>query len=164
MDADAARTELYEIMNQSVPFAEKAQQALQLGERYLDVENGHLAEIHPESDYWKSIASTDPEGEQFPTGLLLDLGTTYCRRVVDSGDSIALHNAPEQGWAEDPAFETDGLHCYHGTLLRVDEERYGTVCFVSTEPRAAPFTSEETLFAELIARLLEHELQRELTQ
>jgi K+-sensing histidine kinase KdpD len=163
MDATEARRTLYEVMNQDQPFESKAEQVLTLGEQYLDVENAHLTEIHADSDYWEAIASTDPPDGEFPTGLSLDLGTTYCRRVLADGESIALHDAPEQGWTDDPAYETHGLHCYHGTPIVVEEEPYGTVCFVSNEPREKPFSDEETLFAELIARMLEHELRRERT-
>lgn len=156
--------ELYGVMNEDISFQEKAQRALEIGERYLNVDNGHLTQIHPESEYWKAISSTDPPEGEFPPGLLLDLKTTYCRRVISEDDSIALHNASEQGWEDDPAFQEHGLYCYHGSPLKIDDETYGTVCFVSKEPREEPFTEEDTTFAELIARLLEYELRRERTE
>ncbi|OYR39419.1 HAMP domain-containing sensor histidine kinase [Halorubrum sp. Eb13] len=163
MDAEKARRELYEVMNESREFDEKAERALALGKRYLDVENAHLTEIHSDSDYWETVASTDPPEGAFPAGLVLDLGTTYCRRVVADRETVALHDAPEQGWADDPAFDAHELRCYHGSPLVVDDELYGTVCFVSEGARSRPFSDEETLFAELIARVLEHELQRRRT-
>lgn len=163
MDAATARQELYEVMNQPGEFDAKAELALALGKRYLDVENAHLTEIHADSDYWEAVVSTDPTDGVFPPGLVLDLGSTYCRRVVADGQTIALHDAPEQGWADDPAFETHGLRCYHGSPIVVDDEMYGTVCFVSENSRGRPFSDEETLFAELIARMLEHALQRRRT-
>ena len=163
MDAAKARRELYEVMNESRELDEKAERALALGKRYLDVENAHLTEIHPDSDYWETVASTDPPEGAFPAGLVLDLGTTYCRRVVADRETVALRDAPEQGWADDPALDAHGLRCYHGSPLVVDDELYGTVCFVSEGARSRPFSDEETLFAELIARVLEHELQRRRT-
>jgi K+-sensing histidine kinase KdpD len=164
MTSTAAIESLYGLMNRDLSFEEKAQQALELGEQYLDVDNGHLTKIHPKSEYWKAIASTDPPDGEFPPGLVLDLQTTYCRRVLDREESIALHDAPNQGWAEDPAFAEHELHCYHGSPLKIDEETYGTVCFVSKTPREEPFSDEETMFAELIARLLEHELLSDRTE
>ncbi|WP_144798751.1 sensor histidine kinase [Halorubrum depositum] len=163
MDAGTARRELYEVMNEPREFDAKAERALALGKRYLDVENAHLTEIHPDTDYWETVASTDPPDGAFPSGLVLDLGTTYCRRAVADGGTVALHDAPEQGWADDPAFEAHGLRCYHGSPIVVGDELYGTVCFVSEDARSRPFSDEETLFAELIARMLEHELQRRRT-
>jgi len=156
-----ARRELYEVMAKDLPFSEKADRALALGEEYLDVDNVHLTKTDREAGYWKAISSTDPPDGQFPAGLRVDLSTTFCRRTVEQGDSIALHDAPNQGWETDPAFETHGIHCYHGTPVMIDEEVYGTVCFVAEAPRDQPFTDEETLFAELIARMIEQELQRD---
>jgi signal transduction histidine kinase len=163
MDAANARQQLYEVMRRPCEFGLKAEQALALGRRYLDVDNAHLTEIHVDTDYWETVASTDPADGSFPPDLVLDLETTYCRRVVADGGTIALHDAPTQGWADDPAFDVHGLRCYHGSPIVVDGEIYGTVCFVSEGARTQPFNDEETLFAELIARMLEHELQRRRT-
>ncbi len=157
--AQTAREELYEIVRRAIPFEQKAREALELGQRYLGAENGHLTRIDPETDHWEIIATTDPPDGRFPPNLELDLGTTYCRRVIETNAQIALYDAPEQGWADDPAFEAHGIHCYHGTPLVLDGEPYGTVCFVSEDPREE-FSDGETMFAELIARLLERELER----
>jgi len=157
MDADEARSELYAIMARDRGFEEKARRALELGEEYLGVDNGHLTRIDPESDYWKAIVSTDPPDGAFPAGVILDLGTSFCRHVVAEGDSVSFHDAPAEGLADD---DDAGPHCYHGTPVVLDGDLYGTVCFVSTDPREAPFDEDETMFAELIARMLEHELRR----
>lgn len=162
LDANQARADLYEVMQQDVPFEEKATQALELGADYLDVDNGHLTRIDKQTDFWEAIASSDPPDGTFPAGLVLDFKTTYCRRVLARDSSIALHDAPEQGWADDPAFEAHGLHCYHGTPLSVADEIYGTVCFVSETPRDEPFDAVETTFAEFIARMLEYEWEHSM--
>jgi Bacteriophytochrome (light-regulated signal transduction histidine kinase) len=156
-----ARRELYEVMAADISFNEKAEHALDLGEEYLNADNGHLSKIDQQTDYWKAISSTDPPDGEFPTGLRIDLSTTYCQRTIEQGDSIALHDVPNQGLKTDSAFQTHEIYCYHGTPLRVNGEIYGTVCFVADTPRDHPFTDDETLFAELIARMLEKELQRD---
>jgi GAF domain-containing protein len=149
---DDARVELYDIMSQDLAFERKAQQVLALGERYLGVDNAHLTRIDQETDYWEAILSTDDVDGDYPPGLALDLRSTYCRRAIADDGSLALHDAPEQGWDDDPAYEEHGLHCYHGTPITVDDDPYGTLCFVSRSPRDEPFTPEDTLFADLIAR------------
>jgi len=143
--AQEARNELYEIIRRETPFKEKAEDALRLGVEYLGADNGHLTRINQETDHWEAIVSTDPADGRFAPGLELNLGTTYCRRTIESNSQIALHDAPNQGWADDPAFETHGLHCYHGTPLIVDGEVSGTVCFVADDPRGQ-FTDGETMF------------------
>jgi len=152
------------VMAQDVEFDAKVERALELGEQYLDVENAQLSEIHPDSDYWRAVASTDPPDGAFPTGTALNLQMTYCRQVVAEGDSVAIHDAEAQGWDDDPAFQATGVRCYHGSPITLDGEHYGTLCFVSKTPRSEPFSEGETLFAELIARLIEHELKRQRTE
>ena len=156
-----ARRDLSDLLRKEGSFEEKARGALEVGRQYLSAANGHLTRIDPETDHWKAIVSTDDGDGRFPEGLTLDLGTTYCRRAFDEDSSVTLHDAPNQGWEADPAFEEHGLHCYHGTTLRVDGDAYGTVCFVSEDPRSEPFSETETLFVEYLAQSLERELERE---
>ena len=156
-----ARQQLYEVMRSDRSFDQKARIALELGRRYLSVDNAHLTRIDEKTDHWEAIMSTDSADGDFPPGLELDLETTYCRRTIRADDQIALYDAPNQGWADDPAFEAHGLHCYHGTTLVLDGEPYGTLCFVSENPRADPYNEGETMFTELIARMLERELENE---
>lgn len=158
-DGDRVRSRLYEIAKRDIPFKKKARKTLELGGAYLDVDDGYVTRINREADYWEVIASTDPPDGSYPPGRSLDLSTTYCRRTIAGDTPVALHDAPEQGWADDPAFDAQGLHCYHGTTLEIDDEPYGTVCFVSEDPREEPFGEDETVFAELVSRILEHELE-----
>ncbi|WP_144799182.1 ATP-binding protein [Halorubrum depositum] len=161
---ESPHVELYEIVQRDCAFEQKAQAALELGERYLGVDHAHLTRIDRDTDFWQVIVSTDPPDGSFPTGLTLDPRSTYCRRAIDETTSLALHDAPAQGWEDDLAFETHGLRCYHGTPLVLGEDVYGTVCFVSESARDEPFGESDTLFAELIARLLERELERKRTE
>ncbi|WP_374061453.1 ATP-binding protein [Natrinema sp. H-ect4] len=154
------REKLYEIFRQDLSFEQKARDALDLGADYLDADNGHLTRIDRENDHWKVMVSTDPPDGQFPAEMERDLGTTYCRRTIEEDDPIALYDAPNQGWAGDPAFETLGFHSYHGTTLIPNGNPYGTVGFVSESPRPNQFRDEETMLAELLTRLLERELKR----
>ena len=159
--ADTAREALYKLMKSEASFEEKARKALDLGTAYLDADAGHLTRTNQATNYWKVTVSTDGPNGQFPPGLELDLNTTYCRRVIETNETIAVSDAPAQGWADDPAFETHGLHCYHGTEITVNGMVYGTLCFVAKDANNEPFTEEKTRYATLIARLLEHELEYE---
>jgi PAS domain S-box-containing protein len=155
-----ARHQLYEVIRGGDPFEVKAREALEVGTQYLGADSGYLARTDRDTDHWQAIVSTDDDGP-VPAGLELDLGTTYCQRTLDAPDGqIALHDATEQGWRDDVAYTTYGLNCYLGTTLIVDGEPYGTACFVAEEPRDEPFSEDETMFAEFVARLLERELER----
>jgi len=157
---DTVRRRLYEALRRDVPFEEKARRALELGREFLDADSAHLARIDSDAGRWEALVSTSSPDGGFPPDPVLDLETTYCRHAIESDSELALHDAPGQGWEDDPALEIRGLRCYHGTPLVVDGEPFGTVCFVATAPRSEPFTAGEMLVAELIAHLLERELER----
>lgn len=151
-----ARRDLDRIMQQDVPFEEKTHQALALGRETLGVENVHLTRIEPESNYWKSILSTDPPDGRFPDGVILDLEETMCNRTIEEGvlvqDSDDLRGAGH-----------DGLGAYLGVAISGRETPVGTVCFVSEEDHDEVFAPIDVMFAELIARRIEFELLREET-
>jgi len=107
-------------------------------------------------------AVLDREGDAEAIARGLDEAFGFAVTLVTRGGegSLALSDAPAEGRRDDPAFETHGLHCYHGTTIAVDDDLYGTVCFVSEAPRERPFSELETTFAELLARMLERELER----
>jgi two-component system aerobic respiration control sensor histidine kinase ArcB len=159
LDGDEARRRLYDLMRQDVSFEERAGRALELGTRHLGVANGHVATIEPAADHWEIVSSTDDPDGDFPEGLALNLETTYCRRTIDRDEPLALHDAPSQGWADDPAYELHGLRCYHAAKIQVDDELYGTACFVDEQPRE-PFAEDEIAFTDLVARLVGHALER----
>jgi signal transduction histidine kinase len=154
-----ARDQLYRVMNRDEPFEAKATQALELGETYLGVDNAHLAEIDTDNDYWKTVASTDGSEDAYPAGLVGDLGRTYCQHTVERRESLAIPDAATCDILGEREREHNDIRCYHGTTVTVDGEVYGTVCFVAAEPRGRPFADEESMFAELLARMLEHELR-----
>jgi len=160
LTADEARGELYDIMRRESPFVDKVHAALELGRRYLEVENGHLARVDPSIDYWETLVSTDGTDGPFPVAMTLDLGETYCRRTIEHDEPLALHDAPNQGWADDPAFQAHGLRTYHGVPITLNNDVYGSICFVSQQARSNPFTEGERMFTDLMAQMLNHELER----
>lgn len=154
---DEVRRQLYEIMKQEDSFEQKATEALELGKSYLNVDSGFLTRIEPETDHWETVVSTGGTDALVPTGTTKHLSGTYCRHTLERDSPLALHDIPGQQTPVKPA-EFD---CYHGTTLTVNDEAYGTVCFVALDARSDPFSEAETMFAELISRLLEHELEHE---
>lgn len=97
LSAQDACQQRYAIMQADATFEEKAERSLALGERYLQVENGHLARIDETTDHWEALFSTDPSDGDFPAGLEVDLGTTYCRRTIEANSPITLHDASNEG-------------------------------------------------------------------
>jgi PAS domain S-box-containing protein len=156
---DTTRQKLYEIMaSDELSLAETRTEALRLGREYLGVQNGHIERADETAGTHEIVASVGGPEDLLPTGATLDRARTYCRRTMDAPSPIALTNAPEEGWADDPAYQEQGFDCYLGAPIYVRGDPYGTVCFVDTTPREDEFGPDEKAFVELVARLLGREL------
>lgn len=164
LTAQEVRRKLDETKRRNAPFEPKAREALQVGKQYLGADNAHITRIDIEADQWEAAVSADSDGEIFPEGFRTDLQTTYCRRTIETEGQVTLHDAPAQGWDDDPAFETHGLSCYHGTTVHTEKELYGTLCFVADDPREEAFETNETMVVDLIRRFLERELEHQRHQ
>jgi len=159
-EQNSVRHRLYALMDDDeLSLVEKQRRAVSLGREFLAVENGHIQRRNRDGSTDSVVVSVGDNPDILPEGTVLDRATTYCRRTVKAHSPIALSNAPEQGWEDDPAYKRHEFDCYLGTTIFVRGEVYGTVCFISREARQAEFTSEEQAFVELIARLLGRELE-----
>jgi len=160
-ERDELRHRLYELMDDSeVSLEAKQRRAVELGRQYVGVTTGHIQRRDPDGTA-EVIVSVGEQPTPFTEGAVLDRSETYCRRTIESHSPLALSNVPEQGWADDPAYEEHGIGCYLGTTIFVDREVYGTVCFTSAAPRETPFSADEKAFVELIARLLGRAIEAE---
>ena len=157
--SDTIRQRLYEVMSaDGLSLEGKQTRALALGREYLGVKNGHVERADEAAGVHEVVASVGGPATLFPPGETLNRATTYCRRTMDADSPVALANAPEDGWADDPAYEKHGLACYLGAPIFVRGESYGTVCFVDETAREDSFEASEKAFVELLARLLGREL------
>jgi len=139
--------------------SEKIQSMLQVGAEWLDVENGHLVRIDP-ADGTHTIMEVSGPHPVIKEGATADLSTTYCRKVIAQNDALAVGNAPEQGWNGDPAYDAFELSTYLGAKVVVNEELYGTVCFVDEKPRTKPFGESDAAALALLVRTVGQELER----
>lgn len=143
---------------------EKIDRLLQVGVDRLDTATGFLTRIQ---DGIQEIRNIVGAGTNLERGSTAPLSEAYCRYTIGRDEPVVLHEASAEGWADDPAYERFGLECYLGANIRVDDEDFGTVCFVDPEPRERQFTERELTFAELLTDwihylLEQQEYQREL--
>lgn len=129
---------------------------LRFGADRLGVEQGLLTRIKPGPGTVQVVEHTGT----VPKALAgtLDLSNTFCRRVIAGGNVFGVHDAGEEGQSTDPAYEIHGLQCYIGEKVLVDEELYGTACFIKTIPRDKPFTEAEIALVRLLACCIGHHL------
>jgi len=153
------RRRLYEIAaDSSLDADEKIEQLLELGRKRLGVGNAIVTHIDTEAGRYEiqRVSGSDFVEE----GTVLDLSETFCRRTVDSDDALGIYDAIEEGDEGDPACEEWNVHCYIGSKILVDDELYGTVCFLDDEPREEPFSHTEKVFVDLVGRWISHVYER----
>jgi signal transduction histidine kinase len=139
-------------------FEGKVDAILTIGCEYLDVPNGFLTRIEDGTQHVEVSHATHPllqPGETCP------LDEAYCKRTLEREQLLTIVEASDEGWAEDPAYETFGLETYVGGRVEADGERYGTLCFADTSPRDDPFTDAQRTFVELLTRWVSYELERQ---
>ncbi|QAU12116.1 PAS domain-containing protein [Halorubrum sp. BOL3-1] len=139
-------------------FEGKVEAILTLGCEYLDVPNGFLTRIENGTQHVEVSHADHPllqPGETCP------LDEAYCKRTIERDRLLTVVDASEEGWVDDPAYETFGLETYIGGRVEVDSERYGTLCFAATTPHGEPFTDTQRTFVELLTRWVSYELERQ---
>jgi PAS domain S-box-containing protein len=153
------RQRAYDIVeDEGMSYEEKQKRLVGLGREYLGVKNGHV-EKYIEGGVHEVVVSDNREDVVVEAGDRVDRKFTFCRLTTERDTSLAISDAEEEGYGDDPAREEHGVSCYLGAKITVGNDLYGTVCFVDSEPRTESFTPEERTFVELIARLLGYQLE-----
>lgn len=102
----------------------------------------------------------DPDGHIEP-GQTMPLERTYCRKTIGTADgTMAVSDAREEGWADDPAFDEWGFGTYLGTTVTVDGDVYGTLGYVNSEPRAEAIVPEEEALVGMQGQFVSYKLSQ----
>jgi len=142
---------------------EKIQQVLALGRERLDTDGAFLSAIDEGAGTFE-FSHTSGTDDVLPPGTVAPMGETYCRETIESDGVLAVTNASDAGWVDDPAYERWGLETYVGAPVTVGGTLEGTLAFVDPEPRDHAFTDDERAFVELASRWMGYELERERRQ
>lgn len=156
-EQEALRTMYRITADQAATFEDKMQRLIDLGRDHLALPYGFLTEITDGTQHIVRASGTHPllqPGETCP------LSESYCRKTIQEESLLAVQDAPEEGWADDPAYEIFELGSYIGAQILVEGELYGTLCFAATEPRDESFTERERTFVELMTRWASYELEQ----
>ncbi|WP_226482067.1 PAS domain S-box protein [Natrinema amylolyticum] len=157
-ESERYRQELYRITSDPDLRGEaKIRRLLELGRDRLGVETGLVSRIDESADRYEIETAVGRESDL--EGTELDLSTIYCRDAIESDDVLGIYDAAATGWEAHPAAER-GLSCYIGAKIVVDDELYGTVCFLDRDPRDRPFTPAEKSFVDLLSRWISQSFER----
>ena len=137
---------------------EKIDRLLSAGTDRLGTSHGFLTRIEGGT---QEIVRAVGDHPALQPGASAPLSTAYCRHTLREGEPLAVSDALEEGWEDDPAYERFGLGCYLGVPIHVGGEQYGTVCFADGEPRRSRFDHRDETFIELLADWIRHLLEQQ---
>ncbi|TQQ79639.1 PAS domain S-box protein [Halonotius roseus] len=154
---ETAFRRLQEITASDDEFETKVEALLSFGAEHMGVEQGYFARL---TDETQEIVVSAGENEQLQAGSTAPAAESYCRHTVAADEPVAVTEASEEGWDDDPAYQRFGLACYLGATISVDGEPYGTICFADRDPRETAFTDSHETFVELLAGWMSDELEQ----
>ncbi len=165
----AATVEVFERMydvttDPALSFEEKVDGLLSAGSEYLDLPYGFLAHIETndgDGSGVQTVVEATGAHELLQAGETSPLSESYCRKTIESDDLVTITDAAEDGWQDDPAYETFELETYVGGVIEADDDTFGTLCFASSTPRERPFTDTERSFIGMLRRWVGYEIARE---
>jgi diguanylate cyclase (GGDEF)-like protein/PAS domain S-box-containing protein len=156
---NAALRALYEVAGRSdLDLSDKIRRLLETGCSRLDLPIGFMTEIADGRQRIRDVVGHHPE---LQPGTSAPLEESYCRKTIERDDLVAYENAPEEGMADDPAYERYGLNCYLGGKVEVGGDLIGTVCFAGRSSRERPFNESERTFVRLLVEWISREFDRE---
>ncbi|MFC7098716.1 PAS domain S-box protein [Halobaculum marinum] len=121
------------------------------------VEHAFVATFDEATDTYQVTTTVGDEFRE--TDTVTGVVDTLCRETARTHDAVyGVADLDASDHEDDDAAPPVG--CFLGAELRVDRAPYGVVCFVGSEPRAAPFPPVQTEFADLVSRWIGQVFER----
>ncbi len=130
---------------------------LKVGCAQLELPVGLLS--HVVGDRYVVVAAVTPDNS-IQRGQVFELGQTYCVETLRTDVPVGFEHAAASEWRTHPAYKFCRLEAYLGIRLTVGGETYGTLNFMSPDPRAVHFTDTDRKIIQLMAQWVENVLER----
>ena len=141
-------------------FERKVQALLGLGRKQFGLPIGIFSFVEGEQYHIEEVV---PANGPIPKGCVFPLGQTYCSLTLQTPEPVSFEHAAASEWRTHPAYLQHRLEAYLGIRVEVDGEVYGTLNFISPEPRTVSFTNADKQVLKLMAQWLGSEIERQRT-
>ncbi|GAA6134308.1 hypothetical protein NBRC116188_10970 [Oceaniserpentilla sp. 4NH20-0058] len=156
--AIATLEKLHEITSDgALNLDEKVMKILDLGTKVFDLPIAIVSEIIHERYIVKYAIS--PENAIKPS-TEFELGATYCIHTLAANGPLAFHHTGESEINKHPCYQNFGLESYIGIPITVNNVRYGTLNFSSSNIREKPFNDYDFSLIRLLSQWIGNELSR----
>ncbi len=139
-------------MDTLLPNLALAERLLSAGKSILGLELGIVSKVYGQN---YELIAIDDISDEFKSGDILQLDKTYCREVIETGDTVA-HDELDgvRGLSKHPLYTINTLETYIGSPIFINDVIWGTVNFSSVNIRPRNFSTSEIGLVETFARLL----------
>jgi PAS domain S-box-containing protein len=150
---------LHEISSlHELPFAGKIQALLSFGCKQFGLPVGILSHVRDNNYEVQEVVAPD---QSIPRGAIFLLSHTFCYNTLQAAGPLAFEHAGGSSWRTHPAYGECQLEAYLGIRVEVNATVYGTLNFVSTEPRLATFTDGDKDILRSMAHWVGSEIERQ---
>ncbi|MGD8884767.1 MAG: ATP-binding protein [Gammaproteobacteria bacterium] len=155
---------LYEISSRSnLTPDEQITETLKLGCQLLDMEIGKVCQIDKTKKTNRFLNVVAPDDYSVRKGQEIPLEKTFCSVTISAQDALAIPHVQASEYASYPCYEFSHIESYVSLPLFVNQVKFGTVNFSSTQPRE-PFTESDIDFLKLISNWISVTLERKISQ
>ena len=144
--------------NIALSFEERITRLLSLGCDALQLNIGLVSKIDP--PHYEVFLAVTPDNH-IQRGTICLLENMFCRDTVDADHVIAFHQISSDLGLTLPCYKPNQLKAYIGLAIVVNGERFGTLCFSSSQPLAQPFSEDAVTYVTLLAEWIGAELSRQ---
>ena len=148
------------LLTPDIDLASKLEQLFAEETAEFNLDHAFLSRIDVEAETQHFELVHEPHRDLEP-GNTVPLSSTYCRKTITDPDGVMVVNdALDEGWGDDPAYETFEFGSYIGTTVTSENKLYGTLCFANTTPRETPITDDEKTLIDIFSQWVTYELNQ----
>ncbi len=163
-EREQAIRHLYEItVASTAEFEDRISQVLMTGCQRFGMDIGLLGKVV--ADRYEVIACylSDDFPFGFTKGDTLTIEQTFEREALKTEEVVCIESIKQSNWKDHPAYITRRLESYIGMRVLVGGRLYGTLSFMSRNPRS-PFQTLDLELIKLMASYMGSEIARHQTQ
>lgn len=158
-DSELVIRTLYEITSDyRQRFPDQVRRLLDLGCRRFDMEVGILSVIVGER--YRILHHVSAPRFGLEEGQAFALDSTLCGLTVRAGGAVGFEDLSQSRAAGHPAATEGGVAAYIGAPVMTEQKLWGTVSFLSLEPRPRRFNMADVDSLQLMASWVSTEVQR----
>ena len=133
----------------SLEYLQKLKQILQVGLDYFELDTAALGSVIGNTYEIVAVSGTSSRG--LAKGQSYELSETLTSVFIETDSSLIIQDLASEQWRELERYQSNDVSSYVGATVHTTTGPFGSISFSSEQPRARPFTTQDTDAALIIA-------------